>query len=132
MRKKGNDIANNPDRLNAIMEGSKVIGDMIIASNLRVDGEVVGNVSCPSKIVVGKNGIVQGDIICTDADIEGTIIGTIKVDNLLSLKATSKISGEIKTGKLYIEEGAVFDGACAMSNEEIPAKKSSKQDDIVY
>ena len=122
----------NPDRLNAIMEGSKVVGDMITASNLRIDGEVVGNVSCPSKIVIGQNGSVQGDIICTDADIEGVVVGAIKVDKLLSLKATSKVTGEITTGKLFIEEGATFEGTCLMGGN-LPNKKSpSKQDDIVY
>ncbi len=132
MRKKGNSTVNNPDRLNAIMEGSKVVGDMITASNLRIDGEVIGNVSCPSKIVIGKNGSVQGDIVCADADIEGEVKGTISVDNLLSLKASSKITGEIKTGKLFIEEGAMFDGNCTMGNGEVLDKKTPKQDDIVY
>jgi len=132
MRKKGNNVANNPDRLNAIMEGSKVIGDMITVSNLRIDGEVVGNISCPSKIVIGKNGLVQGNIICADADIEGIVNGTIKVDNLLSLKSTSKISGEITTGKLYIEEGGVFDGNCTMGNSSPKGENLPKQDDIVY
>ncbi len=132
MKKKGNNVANNPDRLNAIMEGSKVIGDMITVSNLRIDGEVVGNISSPSKIVIGENGSVQGNIICTDADIEGVVTGTIKVDNLLSLKSTSKISGEITTGKLFIEEGAMFDGNCTMGSRSPKAANASKQDDIVY
>lgn len=132
MRKKGNNSTNNPDRLNAIMEGSKVIGDMITVSNLRIDGEVVGNITCPSKIVIGKSGSVQGNIICTDADIEGAVTGTIKIDNLLSLKSTSKISGEITTGKLFIEEGAIFDGNCTMGNSSPKTSKVSKQDDIVY
>jgi len=125
-------MSGNPDRLNAIMEGSKVIGDMITVSNLRIDGEVIGNISCPSKIVIGKNGVVQGDIICSDADIEGNVTGTIKVDNLLALKSTSKISGEIKAGKLFVEEGAMFDGSCTMGNNTPIAKTTSKQDDIVY
>lgn len=131
MRKKGNDVTNNPDRLNAITEGSKVIGDMVTVSNLRIDGEVIGNISSPSKIVIGKNGVVQGDLICSDADIEGEVTGTIKVDNLLALKSTSKISGEITAGKLFVEEGAMFDGSCTMGNSHM-AKTSPKQDDIVY
>ncbi len=132
MRTKKNDIANNPDRLNAIMEGSKIVGDMVTASNLRIDGEVIGNISCPSKIVIGKNGSVQGEIVCADADIEGEVVGIIKVDNLLALKSTSKISGEINAGKLFIEEGAMFDGTCVMGNSQSVSKQSSKQEGIVY
>ncbi len=132
MRKKVNDIANNPDRLNAIMEGAKITGDMITASNIRIDGEIIGNISCPAKIVIGEKGHVHGDIECRDADIEGTVVGTISVDNLLSLKATSVITAEIKTGKLHVEEGATFDGTCSMTKEKPPVGNSSKQEGIVY
>ena len=48
----------------------------------------------------------DGDIICIDAEIEGNVQGTIKVENLLCLKATSNIIGNIETVRLSIEEGA--------------------------
>ena len=74
MKKKSNIQFDSPDRLNIIVEGSKVIGDMITESNLRIDGEVRGNVSSVSKVVIGKTGIILGNLTCSDADIEGNII----------------------------------------------------------
>ncbi len=134
MKKKANIQFDSPDRLNVIVEGSKVIGDMITESNLRIDGEVQGNVSSASKVVIGKNGSIFGNLTCGDADIEGDVIGVIKVDSLTVLRATAKIDGEITTSKLQVEEGAQFSGNCRMSNfKASPTVGSSNlKEDLVY
>lgn len=108
--------ADSPDRLNVIVEGSRVMGDMITESNLRVDGEVIGNVSSAAKVVIGAGGHIKGNLTCADADIEGRVEGTIKVDGLLSLRSRANIEGEISTGRFQVEEGAQFSGQCKMSN----------------
>ena len=116
MKKKGTVSFDSPDKLNVIVEGSKVIGDMITESNLRIDGEVVGNVSASSKVVIGATGKIKGNLACGSADIEGNVDGTLKVDGLLSLRSTAAITGEITTAKLEVEEGAKFSGSCVMNN----------------
>ena len=136
MKKKTNVQFDSPDRLNIIVEGSKVIGDMLTESNLRIDGEVKGNVSSASKVVIGKNGIILGNLTCSDADIEGDVTGFINVESLTVLRATAKIQGEITTAKLTIEEGAQFSGNCKMSNFVSATKSatatSALQEDVVY
>lgn len=138
MKKKGTVSFDSPDKLNVIVEGSKVIGDMITDSNLRIDGEVVGNVSVSSKVVIGATGKIIGNLICGAADIEGNIDGTLKVDGLLTLKSTAAITGEITTAKLEVEDGANFSGSCVMSNHKggtTPTKKDKKdslEDNLVY
>lgn len=134
MRKKGNTSFESPDRLNVIVEGSKVIGDMITDSNLRIDGEVMGNVTSASKVVVGENGSITGDLICADADIEGRVNGVMKIDGLLSLRSKAVIDGEITTSKFEIEEGAHFSGNCTMNNfpSKPLIKPTTAQEDIVY
>ena len=116
MRKKVNEQASSPDRLNIIVEGSKVIGDMITESNLRIDGVVEGNISSASKVVIGKTGSITGNLTCGEADIEGKIKGTLKIETLLSLRSSANIEGEITTGKFQVEEGAEFSGNCKMNN----------------
>ena len=126
----------SPDRLNVIVEGSKVIGDIITESNLRIDGEVLGNVTSASKVVIGINGKVKGNLSCKDADIEGYVEGIIKAENLLSLRKNANVTGEISTAKIQIEEGAKFSGNCKMSNmikvasSEEPVME--KQKGVVY
>ena len=134
MKKKGTVSFDSPDKLNVIVEGSKVIGDMITQSNLRIDGEVVGNISAASKVVIGATGKIKGNLSCGSADIEGSIEGLLKVEGLLTLRSTATINGEITVAKLQIEEGANFSGNCMMSNFKSTKKAPvvETEDNLVY
>ncbi|MCH2224761.1 MAG: polymer-forming cytoskeletal protein [Crocinitomicaceae bacterium] len=114
--KKKNGVAENPDRLNIIVEGTKIMGDIVAVSNVRIDGEIIGNISASAKVVIGQSGTVKGNLVCADADIEGKLDGEIKVEKLLSLRSTAVIQGEITTANIQVEEGAQFSGNCKMSN----------------
>lgn len=134
MKKKVSMLADSPDRLNVIVEGSKIIGDFKAESNVRIDGVVEGNVTSSAKVVVGQSGVIIGNLICADADVEGKVEGILKIEGLLSLRTTAKVDGEITTSKIQIEEGAEFSGQCKMSNfspkTTVEAKKL--QEDVVY
>ena len=73
------------------------------------------------KVVIGTTGKVKGEVICKNSEVAGILEGKIVVGQLLNLKASSKINGEIVTAKLSIEPGAVFSGNCKMSDTEINA-----------
>lgn len=105
---------NAPDRLNRIVEGTQIQGEIKADSNLRIDGFVKGVIQTKGRLVIGSSGKVEGDIICQNADIEGEVVGTIKVEELLTLKSTAKLNGKIITNKLAIEPGAEFTGTCDM------------------
>lgn len=136
MKKRATVAPDSPDRLNVIVEGSKVIGDMITESNLRIDGEVKGNVTVAAKIVIGKSGRIDGNLTCGSADIEGIVEGFIKVDDLLALRSTANIQGEITTSKLQVEEGANFSGNCTMSNASSASTPrpatSDSEENVIY
>lgn len=104
----------SPDKLNRIVEGTTISGDIVSEGSVRIDGKLKGTIATKGKLVIGPKGTVEGEIVCNDADIEGKLIGTIKVNSLLSLKSTSKLEGDIFTGKLAIEPGASFSGSCSM------------------
>ena len=134
MKKRGGVAMDSPDRLNVIVEGSKIIGDFIAESNVRIDGEIQGNVSSSSKVVIGASGFIKGNLTCAEGDIEGTLEGLVKVEGLLCMRSNSIITGDIVTTKIQIEEGAKFSGSCKMSNFS-PSKISeaaSAQEDVVY
>lgn len=105
---------NSPDRLNRIVEGTSIEGDIRSDSNIRIDGKLKGTIHTKGRLVIGSSGIIEGEIICENADIEGIFIGKINVNQLLSLKSTAKLTGDIITSKLAIEPGAMFSGACSM------------------
>ena len=96
------------ETINTIGEGTIVTGDIQSKGDIRLDGILKGSVNTSGKVVLGKEGIIEGDVICNSADISGTIKAKITVSQLLSLKATAKLNGEIITNKLSIEPGAAF------------------------
>jgi cytoskeletal protein CcmA (bactofilin family) len=100
--------------INLIGVGTQIIGDIISSGDVRIDGILNGNIKLNGRLVVGPNGKIEGNVICQNADLSGEIKGTLEVVEMLALKATSKILGDMVTGKLSIEPGAVFTGSCNM------------------
>ncbi|MFB6257205.1 MAG: polymer-forming cytoskeletal protein [Flavobacteriales bacterium] len=107
----------SPERLNRIVEGSSVDGDLVCESNLRIDGRVKGTVRTNSRLVIGENGVVEGEVICKDGEIEGKVEGSLQASELISLRSTARIEGDIEVEKLAIEEGATFTGNCTMGGK---------------
>jgi cytoskeletal protein CcmA (bactofilin family) len=102
---------------NMIGQGTKIIGDIETDGDIRIDGNIEGNINSKGKVVIGSNGLIKGEVMCSNAELAGALNGKINVSELLSLKASSKVTGDIKTGKLNIEPGAVFTGTCNMENQ---------------
>jgi cytoskeletal protein CcmA (bactofilin family) len=112
---------------NMIGQGTKIIGDVETNGDIRIDGNIEGNVNSKGKVVIGSNGLIKGEVFCANAELAGSLNGKINVDELLSLKASSKVTGDIKTGKLNIEPGAVFTGTCNMGSSPKSGTPSSPQ-----
>lgn len=136
MKRKEKSTFESPERLNRLVEGSRVIGDLFADSNLRIDGEIKGNVSTSSKVVIGENGSVTGNLTCLDADIEGAVEGTISVEGLLILRERAKINGDIFTSRIQIEEGAAFNGKCQMGKpsvaDQVTMNDITKESSVIY
>ena len=100
--------------INMISLGTTITGDVESKGDIRVDGKLKGSVVTQGKVVLGRDGIIEGDVVCSSADIAGVLKAKITVSQLLSLKATAKLNGDIVTNKLSIEPGAAFTGSCSM------------------
>lgn len=103
-------------KTNRIVEGTTIVGDIISQADFRLDGELNGNFSSKGKIVIGPAGIVKGNIICKNADIEGLFEGKIQVTEILNIKAKAIIRGEVICSKLSVEPGAEFSASCVMKS----------------
>ncbi|TVR81357.1 MAG: polymer-forming cytoskeletal protein [Chitinophagaceae bacterium] len=121
---------NNPtgSNVNIFGQGTSIEGEIKSDGDIRIDGHVKGSVISKAKIVVGKTGIIDGEVYCSNADISGEVKGVLVVRELLYIKNSGKIDGEIKTSKLVVESGAKFNGQCSMSEKEITnaQQKASK------
>jgi cytoskeletal protein CcmA (bactofilin family) len=111
---------NEPDNttINLISNGTDITGDIKSNGDIRIDGTLTGNLNTKGKVVIGTTGKVKGEVICKNSEVAGILEGKITVGQLLNLKVSSKINGEIVTSKLSIEPGAVFSGNCKMSDTE--------------
>jgi len=105
--------------------GTSMKGDITSNGDLRIDGTLVCNIHCSAKVVIGANGVVQGDINGQQADIMGKVTGTITVKDLLQLKGGSHLSGNIKAAKLQIEPTANFNGECHMTGTASPSNAAA-------
>ena len=101
--------------INLISNGTDITGDIKSTGDIRIDGTLTGNLATKGKVVIGTTGKVKGEVVCKNSEVSGTIEGKISVSQLLILKASSKIFGDISTSKLSIEPGAIFSGNCKMS-----------------
>jgi cytoskeletal protein CcmA (bactofilin family) len=118
--KKSEEIAKNTTgvavtgALNALVKGTLVEGVLRCDHDLRVDGTVKGKLSCRAKVIIGPTGVVEGEIRCLNAVIEGRFNGTLSVCELLHVRETAEVEGNITTHKLVIQAGARFNVSCKM------------------
>jgi len=99
---------------NHINSDTTIEGSIKAKGNLRIDGVLKGTLECQGRLVVGATGTIEGEIKCENAEIEGTIRANITVSDLLTLKSTARVHGDIHSKKLAIEPGATFTGSCSM------------------
>ncbi|MCY7327184.1 MAG: polymer-forming cytoskeletal protein [Saprospiraceae bacterium] len=100
--------------LNALVKGTLVEGTVRCDSDLRVDGTIKGKLTCKSKVIIGPTGVVEGEIECQNAVIEGRFKGVLTVSELLNVRETAEMDGEIVTNKLLVQSGARFNVSCKM------------------
>lgn len=110
---------------NRINEGTKLKGDISSTGFFRIDGQIEGNVKTPSKVVLGKTGIIIGTLNCENADVEGRIEGVVEVSGTLTLRSSAVIDGDVTVGKLAVEPGATMNASCVMRDGGKQNDKSS-------
>ena len=119
------------NKKNQIEKGTKIIGDINSHGNIRLDGDMIGNVNSQSKVVLGQTCVMEGKLTAQNAEIAGELKGTIQVTEKLILKASAIINADVVYGKIEIEDGAVINGALKMGGGVVkninekgqPAKK---------
>lgn len=115
-----------PTAVNLICDGTSIKGDVQASRDIRIDGYLNGKMEVNGKIVVGNAGRIEGDVNCKTIDVSGKIEGNIVATEMVTLKSTALIFGNIITDKISVEPGAKFTGSCKMG-ESAPKKDEKKQ-----
>ncbi len=101
--------------LSLIGSGTVVEGEIVTDGSVRVDGRLVGDISSKANITVGSTGSVEGTIHGANISLAGKVKGTVAATEKLILEAKSQMRGDIRAQRLVVDEGAMFDGNCAMT-----------------
>ena len=123
--KKEKTVPQTNSAINVIGEGTTIEGNLSSAGDLRIDGTVHGDVSTTSKCVLGVSGKIVGNVTAKSCDLSSSVNGNLNVSELLLIKSSGKINGEIKTGKIVVENGGEFNGSCIMGNAVSMTKDTS-------
>jgi cytoskeletal protein CcmA (bactofilin family) len=95
--------------------GTTIKGDITSNGDIRIDGTLKGNIIGSAKVLIGPEGVVEGDIEGQQADVLGTVTGKILVKDLLNLRGKCIVKGNIQALKLQIEPTVTFNGQCHMN-----------------
>jgi cytoskeletal protein CcmA (bactofilin family) len=99
-----------------ISVGVKIEGKVKSNGNIRVEGEIQGDLTSQGNVVIGANGEVNGQINADMISVGGTVTGTVKAKNRLTIEEKGNLNGDIFTKSLVIKEGAKFEGKCKMGD----------------
>jgi cytoskeletal protein CcmA (bactofilin family) len=95
-----------------IVDGTVIEGKMTTSENIRLDGKIIGEVSCSKKMVMGETGTINGNMKANNLFAKGKIVGDVFVSEIIHLMGDALVKGTIHAKKLMVEEGAKYDGEC--------------------
>lgn len=98
--------------------GTIVEGSLELKSNLRLEGEVTGEVICEGVLVMSKEAKITGNIECAELKSEGKILGNVVASDRIELKEASDLQGDVKCQSIEIDKGATFNGQCTMEKRK--------------
>ncbi len=125
-------ISLDSNALNSLVKGTNVEGNITAENDIRVDGVIKGTLVCQGKVIIGTTGYINGEIKCQNAVIEGKFHGKLDVTELLSVKDTAEVIGDVKADKLMVMPGALFNVTCIMrTTTQTPNLLSSAKPEIL-
>ncbi len=111
--------------INTLGAGTVIEGTISADGDIRIDGTLKGTINCKGKIIVGPQGVIDGTMNCKNSVVEGVLKGIIQVDGELNVRETAKVNGEVNTGQLMVQPGAVFNVSCGMGQKSKSSKIAS-------
>lgn len=105
---------------------TQFFGDLSFKKSLQINGTFEGEIKSSGFLVIGEGAEVKANIKAKTVIVLGTIYGNVEATEKLEIQTKGKIYGNIRTAKLRIADGVVFEGSCEMIKpyEETAEKKS--------
>jgi cytoskeletal protein CcmA (bactofilin family) len=100
-----------------IDKGSQVRGDLSFEETFRIEGRFEGKIRSGNELIIGDSADVTAEIDVGRLSVNGTLKGSVRASERVELLAGARVSGDLVTPVLRIEEGAHFEGSCQMGEE---------------
>jgi cytoskeletal protein CcmA (bactofilin family) len=116
-------------RLTHIAQGTRLQGEVTGATEVLIEGEVVGEVRVDSTVVVGADGLVQGPVSAQVVRIGGRVVGNVQASDRIEVAPSGTLEGDVVAPRIVIAEGAFFKGRVEMKGEHAegsPRRSTSK------
>jgi cytoskeletal protein CcmA (bactofilin family) len=117
----------NGGELSLVGVKTTIEGKVSTEGSIRIDGRLVGDVLAKASAVVGATGVIEGSVKARNVSVEGKVNGSIAAAEKVLLGAKSVMRGEVRASRLVVDEGAIFDGECAMSSQTGPPPADTKR-----
>jgi cytoskeletal protein CcmA (bactofilin family) len=108
--------------LSLVGAGTVIEGKIKTEGSIRIDGKLHGDVIAKLNIAVGEGGVIEGSIMACNVSLAGKVSGTVTATEKLVLEGKSVMKGDIRASRLVVDEGAMFDGQCAMTTPPGPQR----------
>ena len=117
---------------NSLVQGSQLEGSLQADKDIRIDGTLHGTLQCKGKVIIGPTGYIHGEVTCDNAVIEGRFEGILMVSDVLHIKETANIEGDVTTQRLVVQPGSIFNVKCKMGQaNSSPRKVSLDEDEVI-
>lgn len=100
-----------------IASGSKVVGEISGDAELVVDGRVEGEIHLKSRLVVGREGHVQGRVVAQTIEVAGKIVGDVQGLEKVKVLESGTLEGDVASPRVVIDDGAFFKGNVDMTKK---------------
>lgn len=119
-------------KVNAFIDkDTEVKGDVRFKESFRIDGKFKGKILAGNTLIIGESAQVNADIEVKNISINGRVKGSIIARESTEIFSLGRVTGQIITGKLTVEEGAFFQGTCQMELKALEEKKTDEDEPTV-
>lgn len=114
---------------NTVIGSGTVVNGPIVSDSMimRVDGTINGTVTTKGELIVGKNGIIGGNVDALSLALAGKIKGNVTVQNRVEIEAKGELIGDVVTEILSIDETAILQGYVSMLKENAEAANTATE-----
>jgi len=97
-----------------IAPGMKVVGDVETSGILKIEGTVQGSIRGARQVVLGRSGVIQGDVQAEEVILGGRVVGTVTATERVEIQSNSVIEGDVHTRSIVVFEGGLLNGNVRM------------------